>query len=134
MKSINSLCVKSKNKISDALLRPIVAVSVALMSTTSFAQGDGQFNMPTANIPGVEEGGDTGSIALAALKWLGSFALWIFVMLMAFAMLKNIVKAVAKVRRDEETQWPDVIGQIAGNAGVMVVVVVLATWVQGFLA
>lgn len=133
MKSIKNITVSAKESVSNWSLKAVVAAQVALAGSAS-AQTSDQFTMPTATIPGAEEGADTGSIVIAAFKWAGLIIVWIMVMLMALAMLKNIVKSVNKVRRDEDTAWPAVVGDIAGNALTMVVVVVFGTWISGFLA
>lgn len=98
------------------------------------AQDDGAFRMPTATIPGVSDDSNTADMVVNLFKYAGLLVLWVFVIVMGIVLVKNIIKSINKVRRDEETKWADVIGDIIGNALGMLLVVVLASWLTTYLA
>ncbi len=111
-----------------------IALQTSALSSTAFAQEDDAFRMPTATIPGVTEDSNTADMVINLFKYAGLAVMWILVILMGVVLVKNIIKSVNKVRRDEETKWADVLGDILGNALVMLIVVVFASWLTTYLA
>ncbi len=89
--------------------------------------------MPTATIPGVSDDSNTADMVINLFKYAGLFVIWVLVILMGFVLVKNVIKSIHKARRDEETKWAEVIGDIIGNALVMLLVVVLASWLTTYL-
>lgn len=116
------------------ILTTIIAVQTGGLSTTALAQNDDTFRMPTATIPGVSDDSNTADMVVNLFKYAGLLVLWVFVIVMGIVLVKNIIKSINKVRRDEETKWADVIGDIIGNALGMLLVVVLASWLTTYLA
>ena len=66
-------------------------------------------------------------------RYLGQGVLWLFMIGVSFVMIKNVIKSVNKVRKDEDTKWADVVGDIVGNAVVVVIVIAFGLWVNTFL-
>lgn len=110
-----------------------IALQTSGLSSAAFAQEDA-FRMPTATIPGVSDDSNTADMVVNLFKYAGLLVLWVFVIVMGIVLVKNIIKSINKVRRDEETKWADVIGDIIGNALGMLLVVVLASWLTTYLA
>jgi hypothetical protein len=110
-----------------------IAIQAGGLSSTALAQDDGAFRMPTATIPGVSDDSNTADMVVNLFKYAGLLVLWVFVIVMGIVLVKNIIKSINKVRRDEETKWADVIGDIIGNALGMLLVVVLASWLTTYL-
>jgi hypothetical protein len=111
-----------------------IALQAGGFSSAALAQENDAFRMPTATIPGVTEDSNTADMVINLFKYAGLAVMWILVILMGVVLVKNIIKSVNKVRRDEETKWADVLGDILGNALVMLIVVVFAGWLTTYLA
>jgi hypothetical protein len=111
-------------------LRGLVAAQVAL-AAQSHAQAD--FKMPTVDLPGVDADSDPVDMFVQAFKFLGQMIMWVFVVVAGFVVVKNIIKSINKVRRDEEGQWGAVVGEIIANVFVLVFLIVVATWVGGYI-
>lgn len=91
------------------------------------------FDLPSVDIAGVDSDSTATEIVVAIIKYAFKMALWIFVLIAGAVFIKNTVKAVNKVRKDEEGKWGDVIGEITGNAVVVILIIALATWVSSLL-
>lgn len=91
------------------------------------------FDLPSVDIAGVDTDSTATEIVIAIIKYAFKMALWIFVIIAGAVFIKNTVKSVAKVRKDEDGKWGDVIGEITGNAVVVILTIALATWVSGLL-
>lgn len=109
-----------------------IALQSGGFSSAALAQDDA-FRMPTATIPGVSDDSNTADMVINLFKYAGLFVIWVLVILMGFVLVKNVIKSIHKARRDEETKWAEVIGDIIGNALVMLLVVVLASWLTTYL-
>jgi hypothetical protein len=91
------------------------------------------FDLPSVDIAGVDSDSTATEIVVAIIKYAFKMALWIFVLIAGAVFIKNTVKSVAKVRKDEDGKWGDVIGEITGNAVVVILIIALATWVSSLL-
>jgi hypothetical protein len=109
-----------------------VSVLAILLAITqpSMAQ---DFELPSVDITGVDDDSTATEIVYAIIRYGFQFGLWIFVLIAGGVFIKNVVKAINKVRKDEDGKWGDVVGEIAGNAVVVILIIALATWVNGLL-
>lgn len=92
-----------------------------------------EFDLPSVSIPGVTSSSSTIEIIVQMIKYMVKMLLWIFVVIAGVGFIKNTVKSVHKVRRDEEAKWADVVGEITGNAAIVILAILLATWVTSVL-
>lgn len=99
----------------------------------AFPSHAADFDLPSVSIPGVTSSSSATEIIVAVLKYAVKMVLWILVLIVGVGFIKNTVKSVHKVRRDEEGKWADVIGEITGNAVVVICAILLASWVSGLL-
>lgn len=104
--------------------------TVMMLSTLSYAQ-----ELPTIDsVDGLDpENSDPVDMFMVVFNYGATIVLWLFVVVIAFVMIKNIIKSINKVRRDEDGKWGDVVGEIIGNAVVVIVVIAFATWLQGVI-
>ena len=135
---MNKLTTKFANlrdKCKTACLKPLVMMSMASMSTTALAQEqpNGGFNVPKVTVPGVDTESSPLDMFLGIIKYLFLFGAWIFVIFMAFTVLKTVVKEFNKVRRDEETAVGDIIGKVVASIGGLLFVVVFVGWLTIYL-
>ncbi len=105
----------------------LIAVAIAEPSMAA------DFDLPSVDIAGVDSDSTATEIVVAIIKYAFKMALWIFVLIAGAVFIKNTVKSVAKVRKDEDGKWGDVIGEITGNAVVVILTIALATWVSSLL-
>ncbi len=117
-----------------AVMNPKVVTALALIllavAEPSLAA---DFDLPSVDIAGVDSDSTATEIVVAIIKYAFKMALWIFVLIAGAVFIKNTVKSVAKVRKDEDGKWGDVIGEITGNAVVVILIIALATWVSSLL-
>lgn len=117
---------QAKQKISDKALMGIAMAHTGLLSTAASGQ---DFNIPNVNVPGVDGDADAVGMASGILRYTVLIAVWVIVVLMGVVLMTNILKAVAKVRRDEDTKWPDVVKELVGNALILVVMLMFGGYV-----
>lgn len=137
MKQLSEQKNRFKTAYTDLKVRVLmgaIALQTGGFASSAVAQDDSTFRMPTATIPGVDEESNTADMVINLFKYVGLAVMWVLVILMGVVLVKNIIKSVNKVRRDEETKWADVLGDILGNAFVTLIVVVLASWLTTYLA
>lgn len=134
MNKISSRFSSLRDKVQTATLKPLVMMSMASLSTTAIAQDDTGFNVPEVTLPGVDEDSSPLDMFLAIIKYLFLFAVWIFVIFMAFTVLKTVVKEFNKVRREEETAIGDIVGKVVASIGGLLFVIVFAGWLTVYLA
>ena len=133
MKKLTSIYSNLKDKASTATLKPFVMLNMAALSTSAAAQEENGFNVPEVTLPGVDENSSPLDMFLAIIKYLFLFAAWIFVIFMAFTVLKTVVKEFNKVRRDEETAIGDIVGKVVASIGGLLFVVVFVGWLTVYL-
>lgn len=117
-----------------AVMNPKVVTALALILVAVAEPAlAADFDLPSVDIAGVDTDSTATEIVVAIIKYAFKMALWIFVLIAGAVFIKNTVKSVAKVRKDEDGKWGDVIGEITGNAVVVILTIALATWVSGLL-
>jgi flagellar biogenesis protein FliO len=52
----------------------------------------------------------------------------------AVVLIKNTVKEINKVRRDEDGKWGAVVGEIIGNIIALLAIIAFATWLNSLIA
>jgi hypothetical protein len=114
-----------KNHLLTTLAVVLVATSVSSLA--------GEFDLPSVTMAGVTNSSSATEIITAVIKYAVKMVLWIFVVIAGVGFIKNTVKSVHKVRRDEDGKWGDVIGEITGNALIVIVAILLAVWVTNLL-
>jgi hypothetical protein len=122
----------ASEKINHVILKGLVAIQTGV-ALPAFAADSSDFKMPSVTLPGASEDSDPVDMAINTFKFMGQMVMWVLVLIAGFVVVKNIVKSVNKVRRDEEGQWGAVVGDIIGNVVILVFLIALATWVSGFL-
>lgn len=133
MNKLSTKFANLRDKCQTACLKPLVMMSVASMSTKALAQEDTGFNVPSVTLPGVDTDSSPLDMFFAVIKYLFLFAVWLFIIFMAFTVLKTVLVAFNKVRRDEETVVGDIIGKVALSIGGLLFVIFFAGWLTLYL-
>jgi len=88
-------------------------------------------------IDGVEEDSNIIEIIIAVVRVLAVIVIWIIVIAVGISFMKNILASVNKVMnsrgQDGGTKWGDVVGDILGNAFILIIIFAFAIYLQGFL-
>lgn len=111
-------------------LLAIVPVALIVCCAPSMAA---EFDLPSVTMAGVTNSSSATEIITAVIKYAVKMLLWIFVVIAGVGFIKNTVKSVHKVRRDEDGKWGDVVGEITGNAIIVILAILLAAWVTNIL-
>ncbi len=127
-KGASTLRVMSKS-VSLRLVTLLAMLAVSIAEPT-FAQS---FDLPTVEIDGVDENTPVSETVWAVIKYGVQFVLWVLVVIAGVVLIKNVLKSIAKVRRDEDGKWGDVVGEAMGNAIVVILLIALATAVTTWL-
>jgi len=128
--NISALGQTSKKTILTNRILSLCPLLFILLCAPSIAA---EFDLPSVSIPGVTSSSSTIEIIVQMIKYMVKMLLWIFVVIAGVGFIKNTVKSVHKVRRDEEAKWADVVGEITGNAAIVILAILLATWVTSVL-
>lgn len=126
-------CVTSCKALGDVLsLRALSLLVVAALCITepAFAQ---TFDLPTVDIDGVDENTPVTETVWLVFKFAVQFILWALVVIAGVVLIKNVLKSIAKVRRDEDGKWGDVAAESMGNAIVVILLIALSTGVTTWL-
>lgn len=110
----------------------LTLLSLVLVMCCAPAMAD-EFALPTVTMAGVTNSSSATEIITAVIKYAVKMLLWIFVVIAGVGFIKNTVKSVHKVRRDEDGKWGDVVGEITGNAIIVILAILLAAWVTNIL-
>lgn len=122
-----------KKTIRAVLNNPILTLVSLVLVAISAPSLAAEFDLPAVTMPGVTNSSSATEIITAVIKYAVKMILWIFVVIAGVGFIKNTIKSVHKVRRDEEGKWGDVIGDITGNALIVIVAILLAVWVTNIL-
>lgn len=120
-----------KNKSMAVFWKMQVFFWLAISSQMSLAQV--VFNNPEVAVTGLDGNQDPMQIFFIVFRYLGQGVIWLIMILTSFVMLKNIMKSINKVRRDEDGKWAEVVGDVVGNVVIMVLIIALGLWVNSFL-
>lgn len=112
---------------------PYIFLVGMMLLCVAFPSHAADFDLPTVSIPNVTSSSSATEIITAVIKYAVKMILWILVVIVGVGFIKNTVKSVHKVRRDEEGKWADVVGEITGNAVVVICTILLAAWVTNIL-
>ncbi len=129
-KNVSNFFNKTIRAILNNPLLTLVSLLLLAISVPSLAA---EFDLPAVNMPGVTNSSSAIEIIVAVVKYIVKMILWIFVVIAGVGFIKNTIKSVHKVRRDEEGQWGAVVGDITGNAAIVIVAILLAVWVTNIL-
>lgn len=113
-------------------LRYAVLMLTALFVQQSYAA---DFDLPQVDaISGLDGKKDPMSMFYIIIKYVVKVILWLSVIGAAVVLIKNVVKEINKVRRDEDGKWGAVVGEVVGNIVALLCVIAFATWLTGLLA
>lgn len=109
------------------MLLGLAAVSIA---EPTFAQ---TFDLPSVDIDGVDENTPVTEKVWLIAKFAVQFVLWALVIFSGVTLVKNILKSIAKARREEEGKWGEVAGEAIGNSVVVILIIALSSGVLVWL-
>ncbi len=109
------------------MLLGLAAVSIA---EPTFAQ---TFDLPSVDIDGVDENTPVTEKVWLIAKFAVQFVLWAVVIFSGVTLVKNILKSIAKARREEEGKWGEVAGEAIGNSVVVILIIALSSGVLVWL-
>ena len=90
--------------------------------------------MPTVEIDGVDEDTSGDSCVIIILKFVARIAVWAVMVGAGIVALRNIIKGWMAQKNNDEARWGAVIGDVIGNAVMVIFVIAFGTWVLTFLA
>ncbi len=133
IKNLMNKVVSSIRVIGKSLsLRAFVLLGLAAVSIAepSFAQ---TFDLPSVDIDGVDENTPVTEKVWLIAKFAVQFVLWALVIFSGVTLVKNILKSIAKARREEDGKWGEVAGEAIGNSVVVILIIALASGVLVWL-
>lgn len=111
---------------SKSLLKPAAICGLALAANSTFAA---DWDIPGVSaIDGLGDAEDPGEMIQILGKWLLKVVLWTAALGTGVVVVRNIVKAIQKVHRDEDGKWGSIIGEIIGNVVVFLAILAIAAW------
>ncbi len=111
---------------SKSLLKPAAICGLALAANSTFAA---DWDIPGVSaIDGLADADDPGEMIQILGKWLLKVVLWVAALGTGVIVVRNILKAIQKVHRDEDGKWSSIIGEIIGNVVVFLAVLAIAAW------
>lgn len=108
----------------------LLAMMVLCVAEPALAQ---TFDLPQVDIDGVDENTPVTETVWLVFKFAVQFILWALVVISGVVLIKNVLKSIAKVRRDEDGKWGDVAAESMGNAVVVILLIALSTGVTTWL-
>lgn len=108
----------------------LLAMMVLCIAEPALAQ---TFDLPQVDIEGVDENTPPTEMVWLVFKFAVQFILWALVVISGVVLIKNVLKSIAKVRRDEDGKWGDVAAESMGNAIVVILLIALSTGVTTWL-
>jgi hypothetical protein len=113
-------------------LRYAVLMFAALFMQQTMAA---DFDLPKVDaISGLDGKKDPMSMIAIIIKYAVRVLLWLAVIAGAVVLIKNTVKEINKVRRDEDGKWGAVVGEIIGNIIALLAIIAFATWLNSLIA
>jgi hypothetical protein len=124
------------DRLLSSLRAPWLRYAVLICATLCVQQAlAADFDLPKVDaVTGLDGKKDPMSMIAVLIKFVVKVVLWILVIGAAVVVIKNIVKEVNKVRRDEEGKWGAVVGDIIGNISALLATIAFSTWVNSLIA
>lgn len=85
------------------------------------------------DIDGVDENTPVTEKVWLIAKFAVQFVLWALVIFSGVTLVKNILKSIAKARREEDGKWGEVAGEAIGNSVVVILIIALSSGVLVWL-
>lgn len=108
----------------------LLAFAVLTIAEPTFAQ---TFDLPSVDIDGVDENTPVTEKVWLIAKFAVQFVLWALVIFSGVTLVKNILKSIAKARREEDGKWGEVAGEAIGNSVVVILIIALSSGVLVWL-
>lgn len=89
--------------------------------------------MPTVEIDGVDADTSGDDLVVVILKFVARIAIWAVMVGAGIVALRNIIKGWMAQKNNDEARWGAVIGDVIGNAIMVIFVIGFGTWVLTFL-
>lgn len=124
--------LRLKNTLKSIVCSPLLLILTAMFFSASVSAQD--VTMPTVDIDGVDEDTSGDSIVIIVLKFVARIAVWAVMVGAGIVALRNIIKGWMAQKNNDEARWGAVIGDVIGNAVMVIFVIAFGTWVLTFLA
>ncbi len=124
--------LRFKNTLKSIVCSPLLLILTAMFFSASVSAQD--VTMPTVDIDGVDEDTSGDSIVIIVLKFVARIAVWAVMVGAGIVALRNIIKGWMAQKNNDEARWGAVIGDVIGNAVMVIFVIAFGTWVLTFLA
>lgn len=124
--------LRLKNNLKSIVCSPLLLILTAMFFSASVSAQD--VTMPTVDIDGVDEDTSGDSIVIIVLKFVARIAVWAVMVGAGIVALRNIIKGWMAQKNNDEARWGAVIGDVIGNAVMVIFVIAFGTWVLTFLA
>lgn len=124
--------LRLKNTVKSIVCSPLLLILTAMFFSASVSAQD--LTMPTVEIDGVDEDTSGDSIVIIVLKFVARIAVWAVMVGAGIVALRNIIKGWMAQKNNDEARWGAVIGDVIGNAVMVIFVIAFGTWVLTFLA
>lgn len=108
------------------LIKPLALCGLVLAASSTMAA---DWDIPgVSGIDGLADADDPGEMIRILGKWFLKVVVWIGALGMGALVIRNIIRSINKVHRDEDGKWSAVIGEIVGNIAVFLAVLAIAAW------
>ena len=124
--------LRLKNTLKSIVCSPLLLILTAMFFSASVSAQD--ITMPKVELDGVDEDTTGDSIVIIALKFVARIAVWAVMVGAGIVALRNIIKGWMAQKNNDEARWGAVIGDVIGNAVMVIFVIAFGTWVLTFLA
>ena len=123
--------LRLKNTLKSIVCSPLLLILTAMFLSASVNAQD--ITMPKVELDGVDEDTTGDSIVIIALKFVARIAVWAVMVGAGIVALRNIIKGWMAQKNNDEARWGAVIGDVIGNAVMVIFVIAFGTWVLTFL-
>jgi hypothetical protein len=121
------LCSDCKSIVTSKLMLFLLAMCVTGVNAQ-------EVTFPTVEIEGVDEDTTGGDMVVIIFKWAARIALWVLMVIAGIIGLRNIYRSWVAQKQNDEAKWGAVVGDVIGNAVMVIFVIAFGTWVLSFLA
>lgn len=135
MKKLLKTLSKTKQTISNYWAMACVSLHLLYVGDAN-AQLD-KIKLPTnIKVDGVDEESNILEIIIALVKVIAQIGIWLIIIIAGLSLLKNIIKSINRVMDSKNSEggvkWGEVIGDIIGNAVILVLILLVGVWLQSY--
>jgi hypothetical protein len=116
--------------------------AIACVTVHLFYIGDAHAQLDKIKLPtnikvdGIDEESNILDIIIGVVKVVAQIGIWLIIIIAGLSLLKNIIKSINRVMDSKNNEggvkWGEVIGDIIGNAVILVLILLVGVWLQSY--